>query len=290
MKKDKSLNKLPRMANGVRFSSFKGIMQRSIEIFTSSISLLPGKTQKEKELVFYAKVAKKLEGKLNTSSAADLIADTSMLVRLSRKMWHSFYIMDSCAVDFLKNHQPTESEIEAIEVVCDELKEYENGIAIHMAGERHSIYCIVGDSQFVDSKSNFIGWKRNDDYGYCAFEPKFLGDHYKDDSSEPQVKETWRIICNLMLYMLAFPECIKQSPPPILKELRNGYNQTCVESSDKIKDCYGLKKNVSPHFRRGHIRILKHEKYKHKQFSAVYVKPTMVRGKAETIIYGATNA
>lgn len=285
MQKDKSLHKAPRMSNGVKFSSFKGVLQQQIEKLNKAALIENKKTPFDNITSMAKRIVPTIPEYL-----VDQSMDIFMSFLMATKTWHSFYIMDSSAVDFLKTHQPKESDIEATAVICEELKKHSQGIAIHLAGERHSIFCVTCSSVFADSNADFIGFKRNDDWGYAGFSPEFLSDKYDSSHQEDQVNETWRIICNLMLYLMAFPDCVKNQPPPILKELRNGKEQSCIYGSEKISECFGNKRNLSPHFRRGHIRILRSDKFTKKQYSAIYIKPAMVKGKSTTIIAGDSNA
>jgi hypothetical protein len=94
----------------------------------------------------------------------------------------------------------------------------------------------------------------------------------------PQVK----IVLNSILYMDAFPESVKEGVPNLSVRLPHSNKAKTIAMSDSLRTVYSG--NIMPHMRRGHFRFLKSDHYKNKRFQTVYVKPTMVKGSASTLV------
>lgn len=120
--------------------------------------------------------------------------------------------------------------------------------------------------------------------------PQHGGDDYEDfygtgiDKDAASQSSRWeRLICNMYLYAQCFPECILTGPPKDFLDL-NQYTRTLkavhLTTAEEILDRTG----VTPHFRRGHFRLLQSEFYTKKQGQIVFVKSAFVKGKAVTII------
>lgn len=89
-------------------------------------------------------------------------------------------------------------------------------------------------------------------------------------------------LLNLFLYMDAFPEAIKEGPPPVRMPAGHVSKRcTIIGESEAIREVY--RNGVTPHMRRGHFRFLQSERFTSCRYKTVYVKPTMVKGKASHI-------
>lgn len=113
--------------------------------------------------------------------------------------------------------------------------------------------------------------------------------------SEPhdlsKYSETWmvRFVLGFSLYIDAFPELCKEATMEDVYHSNHFKGEkVCVGKSEIIDE--ENRHSVSPHFRRGHFRLLSSERFVHKKGQTVFVKGCFVRGEAFKVesIAGAT--
>ena len=81
--------------------------------------------------------------------------------------------------------------------------------------------------------------------------------------------------------MNTFPDCVVDGVPHFIKE---EYSKTIGIAEKVIEDINSdSKKIVSPHFRRGYFKRLTSDYFTHKKGQTVFVRETIVNGKAKTI-------
>jgi hypothetical protein len=102
----------------------------------------------------------------------------------------------------------------------------------------------------------------------------------KANSFEDDDGQDWlaRLVFGIGLYIDAFPDSIKET---------GAYGQVATVNMPK---CWDVQKSVimetenknalSPHYRRGHFRLLQDERYINKKGQSVFVKGTFVKGQA----------
>ena len=224
-------------------------------------------------------------------------ADASTIRSLCLKKYHSFYVYDESVVDFVKNAPLNENDMKQMHGIAiqfvEKYKKY--GMVVHMAGESQSIlFSFSPSDMLIDPETRKAGIKgfpvfhkrfckgESADVGYIAVseDSGVIGGKLVNEKKEAG-SDIWRIFFNLCMYMSAFPECVMDGAPPV-KVDGSRERSTTVKASEQIKHVY--RDGVSPHMRRGHFRFLKSEKYKNKRFQAIYVKPTMVKGKSNTVV------
>jgi len=100
-----------------------------------------------------------------------------------------------------------------------------------------------------------------------------------------EMAKLYKIAVASLLYEECFPECVIQGPPEYIKHpSHHKYkSQQHLAISPKILQS-GSHASPKAHFRSGHFRVLKSEKFKNKRFQVVFVSQTFVKGKAETIL------
>jgi len=88
-----------------------------------------------------------------------------------------------------------------------------------------------------------------------------------------------KLIFGLSLYMDAFPDAVIESVSGTIHKV-NHYQGTrhCVTRNEIIDEEH--RHSVSPHWRRGHFRLLSSPKFIRKQGQTIYVRGTFVKGKA----------
>lgn len=97
------------------------------------------------------------------------------------------------------------------------------------------------------------------------------------NTSDPQsaLDEMWRLLNGLSLYIQAFPECVTEmqtEPMPWLQGPRRMIGRHAIIDEEESR-------SVSPHFRRGHFRVLQHERF-YNRGKVVFIKGTFVKGRA----------
>jgi hypothetical protein len=87
-----------------------------------------------------------------------------------------------------------------------------------------------------------------------------------------------RLIYGLSLYCQAFPECVTQMPDKPMPWLQGP--RTLIGKHELV-DAEELR-CVSPHYRRGHFRVLRHDRFQ-EPGRVVFVKGTFVKGTAHYV-------
>lgn len=220
------------------------------------------------------------------------LAESLSTRAIALKKYHSIYVFDESVVDFVKNTEVSKKERDKMYGVVEDIANdwMDHGVVVHLSGEEQSVLYTFSPVKRVykykagnpsDGVTGFgCFYKR-----FCNSEPADIG--YLTITEDGGIvggsglEEEWRIFFNLCLYISAFPEYVIDGAPPIkIKGWRE--NSTTVRSSRQMREVY--RDGVVPHMRRGHFRFLRSERYKNKRFQAVYVKPTMIGGRANTVV------
>ena len=94
-----------------------------------------------------------------------------------------------------------------------------------------------------------------------------------------------RLLNALGLYLACFPEMLRTGPPEDVKH--PSHHQYVVSKTVGISPKVRVRTEpgeVTAHFRKGHFRILRSERFTHKRWRAVFVKATFVKGESLTIL------
>lgn len=94
-----------------------------------------------------------------------------------------------------------------------------------------------------------------------------------------------KLIVGLGMYIGCFPEAVKDGPPEDIKHpaMHSHKNSITVSVSPKVQQAHEHG-SPTPHFRRGHFRILRSDKFTNKRFQSVFVREAFVAGKAITVL------
>jgi hypothetical protein len=129
-----------------------------------------------------------------------------------------------------------------------------------------------------------LSWTVENGGAWCSeMNYKELLEKVTDEAKE--ITKIFRLAINTIAYMEAFPECVKEGVPELLKE-EFSENSFTLEIAEKVLE--PIKKSedgkmVSPHFRKGYYKRLSSDFYKNKKGQIIFVSETMVNGKAKTI-------
>lgn len=97
-------------------------------------------------------------------------------------------------------------------------------------------------------------------------------------------KNFLKLFLNLLFYMQCFPKNITNKPPNEVFDKLNLGNSKTISLSNEIQEYLHETKDISPHLRRGHFRLLSSEFYTKKHGQVIFVNPSFVKGHAKTII------
>jgi hypothetical protein len=91
-----------------------------------------------------------------------------------------------------------------------------------------------------------------------------------------------RIVLGFCMYIKYFPDLIKKHEPESLNYGMIKGRRFCVNKGDVARE--DITNSRSPHWRRGHFRLLSSEAYKTKKGQIIFVKGTFVKGKAYEVV------
>lgn len=97
------------------------------------------------------------------------------------------------------------------------------------------------------------------------------------------------LMSGLGKYIGAFPDMMIDGFPDNIKNAAtNPSKSITIGIEPKVKSSVdGCSKN--PHFRSGHFRFLQSDRYKEKRGQTIFIKPTMVKGRAKTVLPDKAN-
>lgn len=208
--------------------------------------------------------------------------DFRLTFKIGAAKYHSIYVDSDAVLDFLETSDVRQSDGPLIRQAAVDIEDKSggSGLVIHLPNRRESIF-VTAEIDSAISNRLMVMYTRGDDIGYTPINTD--GTWNDDVVNEHLIEKDWRIIFNLFLYMDAFPDCVVEGPPELVAGTSDGEGQVSIRASGVIQDVFNRSK-VAPHMRRGHFRVLRSERYTHKRFQAVYVRPAMIMGKAETVL------
>jgi hypothetical protein len=96
-----------------------------------------------------------------------------------------------------------------------------------------------------------------------------------------------KLIYGFSLYLEAFPETVVQAGVQNVHKLNYYRGESRVVECNQVAVSENEGAAVSPHFRRGHFRVLHSERFTKKQGQVVFVKGCFVKGKAYEVLSDA---
>lgn len=204
----------------------------------------------------------------------DMMGGAIVSSTMVRQKWANIYVNSEGLDLFLRRTELKSSASDFYEEIrCILADDYPDGICINMPNQKDSIF--LAAIRLPEKQWPVIGVSYN---GKCyGFGNYSMQDYVNTNGG---LLEPLHYTINLMVYMDIFPECIKTGCPTINKSPSR--KNITVNLTEKLAKS-DTEREVSPHMRMGHFRVLKSERYTNKRFQAVYVKPCMVKGRAETV-------
>ncbi|MHB8132482.1 MAG: hypothetical protein ACYDEX_26305 [Mobilitalea sp.] len=195
---------------------------------------------------------------LDDMIAIRLIENTEIAETLEREESYT-----SCAVI----HKGINNEAFALILITGNSKKSE------IKRNKAAIYLMTID--ITDSQSAVKVIPFDEEFGLPVY--KNIGDN---EIEKEKSKRNLNLAINLAFYLRAFPECVRDGVPfnePMKYIEKNGI---IVKITKSFLDEKGI---ISPHIRKGHFRKLMSERFTNKKGQVIYIKETIVRGKAHTI-------
>jgi len=92
-----------------------------------------------------------------------------------------------------------------------------------------------------------------------------------------------KLVFGLSLYIDAFPDAVVEAGAENIHQIKHYDGARHIVTRNEIVD-EEQQRSVSPHWRRGHFRLLASAKFVRKQGQTVYVRGTFVKGKAFDVL------
>jgi hypothetical protein len=198
----------------------------------------------------------------------------------------SIYVKTPYLLDFLTNSKVKESDSDA---VVNSVHTYYNllkdGIFIHVPNKKESVFFVaseISDTFGIADMAYELSAARGDSVFYTSVFPA-KKNWLKFDTREDGDVEVWNLVLNLLLYMDCFKECVIDGVPDIICKGDEAKRKKTITLHKDIEEV-SRQAQITPHMRRGHFRFLQSDRYVNAKGKTVFVKPTMVKGKAKTVI------
>jgi hypothetical protein len=276
----KKQNKKPRSMDGVVYSTIdKGIIN-----IAKKVRERAGDQFLNFSSEFWLEMAGRAKKQYPQMTPAMVFADQVMIATIAYRKYQTIFIESEDVLDFLKSTKTRQTDCQLVMQAFSDLSSLcdGNGIVIHMPKTKHSITVqpmgreLIKGAIFDTEVDICIFYQDFDHTGYFAFgEKSFRVDYMETDP-------VMSFIINLFVYMSAFPLCVQDGTPSLSMPYTGESKTITVSAAQPIREEYAQSK-ITPHMRRGHFRVLRSEVFKNKRFQAVYVKPSMVCGKALTV-------
>lgn len=98
-------------------------------------------------------------------------------------------------------------------------------------------------------------------------------------------EKPYRLFINILFYVKAFPDKLKNGVPKDFRKTPNLYDGNKFFKLDTEESLIERRNGVLPHFRTGHFRTLKSDRFKNKKGQVIWINSTVVKGyDAKTVI------
>lgn len=279
----------------VVYSSFKGYWKKRASFYiknkTEIIGDLGGDPAKDFELF------ETLEMKSNPLLSDQLGSlqfyhQFSVFTSIIEKKYTSIYLKTPLLLDFLLNNNIKESDINCImQGISNNYNLFEKGAVINTPSGKESIYVVVRNIE-PDDRFSECGYMITATMGdYCYTAGFYKGktnwldtDHINTEMGEVATAEgLQQIVTNLFMYMDCFSECVIDGVPDIICKGDDAKRKKTLTLHKDVEEV-SRQAQITPHMRRGHFRFLQSDRYVNAKGKTVFVKPTMVKGKAKTVV------
>jgi len=169
--------------------------------------------------------------------------------------------------------------------------DYHDAIFIHLPSKESNLSIAVLPRPFMNNPINNI----NETFLlYCtdmeniAFESIYLDENCDKNAffdskynSDEHTLRMRKIVYGLSLYIDAFPDVIKEVNG--IKQIGHYKGNRSMVVKNNVLKCEN-EHSVSPHFRRGHFRVLSSDKFKKARGKTIFINGCFVKGKAFDVL------
>jgi hypothetical protein len=164
-----------------------------------------------------------------------------------------------------------------------------NVCIIHFEGTKSGCYLVSfgvdgtvmvdGTPQLTDIKTIWIAKKEFEKPEHLLV---FCREDKLENVTDLEMKQCINVVSGLFSYMECFPDAVKQGVPEDIKHPAHfkGIEGRTVDGSQVI----GERGAVTPHFRNGHFRVLRSERFTKKRYQVIFIKECFVKGRAATVL------
>jgi hypothetical protein len=92
-----------------------------------------------------------------------------------------------------------------------------------------------------------------------------------------------KLLIGMCLYRRCFPQSVRDGLPEDCSHPNHYKNGKTINIVDELIEATNSDRNITPHIRCGHFRLLKNERYINKRYQVIFIKECFVNGKAKTI-------
>lgn len=166
------------------------------------------------------------------------------------------------------------------EIMVDGNKEMQGGFAIHFPSkERQRSVLVWPNASIPQADGKHVALY------YCAATDGIDTVVIQKDNNFPEGDGTWiaKLVFGLSLYMDAFPDAVVDAGSESVHQINRYTGARHIVNRNEIVD-EEHRHGVSPHWRRGHFRLLTAERFVHKQGLTVYVRGAFIKGKAFDVL------
>jgi len=187
--------------------------------------------------------------------------------------------------------QPTVGKTVVFWPFAGGVSDTEGGFAIHLPSQesQRSLICIPDYHNPIPRTHLPQGMDFGGEHYYCAItdgnDSVMMQPHpglFSDDGADNMAK----LVLGLSLYMDAFPDAVVEAVAENVHKIKHYGGARRIVNRNEIVD-EEHRHSVSPHWRRGHFRLLTSAKFVRKQGQTVYVRGTFVTGKAFDVMEDA---
>lgn len=158
----------------------------------------------------------------------------------------------------------------------------QGGFAIHFpADEDNRSVIVIPEALMPGPNGECIRW-------YCAAtdgDAAHMSNHQNGQSADGGNRSAWigRLVYGVSLYMDAFPDAVVEVDADAIQQCKYYRGRRRFVGRNEIVE-EEHRHGVSPHWRRGHFRLLSSERFVRKSGQTVYVRGTFVKGKAFAVL------
>jgi len=193
---------------------------------------------------------------------------------------HWFVESDELAA-FLKDTASRSLDAEMLEALIRPDGSWkETAGVVHTPSEVYFYYYFRHKGKGFEEDKNWLGVSTGDYFQFVTwFDKTGLRN---TDSVDGPIAEAYQLIFGMGLYTACFPHAVRDGLPEDIRFPQH-HKKDKKKTLVAVPEVQVERGSPRPHFRVGHFRYLKSDRYTHKRGQWVFVKQTFVKGRAKTV-------